>query len=525
MKLSKDKIRIILYSIAFLFLMIIDERNYMAPALRSAYVQASAFPFFLIIFMQMKMEKIKNVVCVSYLGASTVIILVTARWICYNRGSTTLIILIEILMLGFTIIYAIRERETYFKGRKISKLALAWVILFVFMILSKDNSNWVWEFMVMFILLIIYQPDVKEQELILNGMIYGFIASYFLIQGSAFVFRPYDRIRYHGFYNNPNLNALFYVVVLAAFLSNQYRLKKKNSKKLYQVLNFIFAMSVIAFSVLTMSKSALLTELVLSLLYLGLLVIESEKKIKTIVLSVVTYLIGIIVLLPICYCVARYTPPLFHHPVFGGGESSVNRVQSTDPYDSEKYPDHGKIVDRILNRFLGLDIIHNDKIVVNEKTEKESNAILGDGRDAMHPLYVPPDEPLGTYTARVAIWKEYIGNRLNLTGHEVSKPNFWLTEGFCIGHAHNVFIEFSYRFGIPVGVIFFLVYFGTAIYQLVLVYREKSGLQFTILLMLIIMAVFGMVEMSWSIGQIPLVMFYFMTCNVIWSIRSDSFER
>lgn len=30
------------------------------------------------------------------------------------------------------------------------------------------------------------------------------------------MFRPYDNVRYQGMYNNPNLNALFYLEVLAA---------------------------------------------------------------------------------------------------------------------------------------------------------------------------------------------------------------------------------------------------------------------------------------------------------------------
>jgi hypothetical protein len=235
--------------------------------------------------------------------------------------------------------------------------------------------------------------------------------------------------------------------------------------------------------------------------------------------------------------VARYVPPLFHHSVWFYGEYSVNKVHSFDAYDSEKYPEVEDLVELLLNRYLLIEDIEEYPMVEKvvhiitnryskgenifiEKTEDEVKELqVEPGSDAMPPLYAN-GEANGSYNARIGIWKGYI-NRINISGHKIEEPHFWLTEKYCVPHAHNVFLEFTYNFGGIIGILFFLGYVICAIQQGILTYKTKSFTNFTILVMIVLFGVFGMVELDFFIGQAPLTFFFFMLCHIIWNEKKD----
>lgn len=506
--------RICIYAFLFFFIMVIDQRiltswNYA----RCAFRQASALPFLAIIVMQMDKEKLKNMAYRIY-GVISVVVAIVGGIYLWKTQEFYLqysVLWIEILIVGFILLYLIRTKKLYVEVKKIfTWTSIFWIVTLGLMGISRYEGFWPWEFLLVFLLLIFVEIDKEEQKLIFKGMLYGIMTSYFAIQGAALLFRPYDVDRYQGAFNNTNMNALFYVVVFAAFLVNQYMLVEEDRETKFKVLNTFFMMSVFGFTILTVGKAAMLTEIIVMILYLFFMILKNEKKVKFLLATLLSWLVLTVCLVPICFLSARYMPTIINHPVWFYGEYSEERVHSYDPYDSEKYPETEDIYEKILDRFLGI----SDESA-EEKEEVISQAVAGDGSDPLHPLYVG-DDAKTSYSARIGIWKEYF-KRINLSGHRIDEMHFWLTENFYVYHAHNVFLEFAYNFGVIAGLLFFLGYLFFGIKQLIKTWKSKSWLDFHILVFLSILGVFGLVELNWFVGQAPLVLFFFMICNMIWN--------
>ncbi len=524
-KIAKN-IKLYIYTILFLTIMIIDQRLHTGSIIASrTFVQALALPFLIIMIVQMKFENIRKLRYLVYIIITSCITIFLSIWLLFHVEFYLkyTILLIEIAIYGFIMLYAVTNRKEFFEKKVYRNwTAIFWCVMLLGMCLSRYNGLWTWVFLALFIPLSLLTINNEEQKIILQGMLNGIISSYFVMQGLAFIFRPYDIIRYSGLYNNPNMNALFYVIVFAAFLANQFLLNEKKSLKNSKILNFILMMSVIGFTILTMGKAAIITEIILVCIYLLIMVRNKEKKLKFVFMQIVLWISTSIVILPICFIAARYIPPIFHHPVWFYGEYSEERVHSFDAYNSEKYPAVEEVADALLERYLGIEnafLKETTREALIEKELVKSEAVAGDGTDAMHPLYVDGIADDST-KARIGIWKEYV-TKINYFGHNIDAPHFWLTENYYILHAHNIFLEFTYDFGIIIGIFFFLGYAISGISQFILAYKTKSAKEFTILIMLLVLGLFGMFELDWYVGQAPLVLFFFMLCNIIWNKKIE----
>lgn len=75
-------------------------------------------------------------------------------------------------------------------------------------------------------------------------------------------------------------------------------------------------------------------------------------------------------------------------------------------------------------------------------------------------------------SGRVVIWRGY-SSKLNLIGNDFSKSNWTELTNNTVNHAHNNFLEFGYRFGIPVALIHLLLELYAGIYALKLLFSKK----------------------------------------------------
>lgn len=521
MKMKIKNKKAYVYALLFLMVMIIDQRLHTASIVASrTFVQVLPLLFLTIILFQMKKEKLKNLSYIIYIIIAGILTAITSTFLFFNEEFYLKysILLLEVFVYGFICLYIITNRKEFFHEKLFSNWkAIFWALVLFLMCISKYNGLWPWGGLAIFILLIIFDIKKDEQQLIFRGMIYGIILSYFMIQGCALLFRPYDIIRYNGAYNNTNMNGLFYVVVFAAFLSNHFRLKEKKSKNSYIKINYFFLISVFTFTILTIGKAALLTEIGLLMLYFLIMSLKKNRnKFKFFATQIVLFVFVTIMLLPVCFTIARYIPTIFNKPVWFYGEYSKERVHSYDAYNSEKYPKTGEVADLLLERYLGVENLFFEKTKNESEIKKElSTAVAGDGADSLHPLYIE-GEANNTYSARIGIWKEYF-NRLNVIGHKIEEPHFWLTESYYILHAHNIFLEFAYNFGAVTGILFFFGYVFCAVKQLLLTCKIKDYKNFTILILIVAFGSFGIFELDWYIGQAPLTLFFFMLVNMIWN--------
>ena len=122
------------------------------------------------------------------------------------------VIILDVFLFGYIGIHMVIDFAVEKKRVKLNrKYACVWLLMMLLMIFSKSDLVWPVFYLIMFGCFYLTDYDKAEREELLQGMLDGIILSFFLLQGLAFVFRPYDEVRYKGIYFNTNTNALFYV--------------------------------------------------------------------------------------------------------------------------------------------------------------------------------------------------------------------------------------------------------------------------------------------------------------------------
>lgn len=414
-------------------------------------------------------------------------------------------------------------------------LFLVWCIMLVCMMLSRNEAIWPLWFLVMFGSFYVtdYTPEMRKAlyDSVINGVLIGF----FLIQGAAFVFRPFDTMRYTGMYANENINVLFYAVTYGAWLCKWYQLKCRQAKLFLRGVTACFSGAMFGFAFLTMGRAGLLTMAATTLVFLIYCAVTLPGRraarffgngILIVTVAVVSF--------PLVFGCVRYLPAYFHHPIWFGGEYSEYKVHSWDPVDSEKYVELDEFLQESLGRVLWFVDFSGKEVrewlrpsltayaaeadaAEQGGEETVSDPLSGTGIDEQHPVLTDPEQMSNPVVIRTTIHKYYL-ERLDLVGHREAENGFWLTEGYFAPHAHNLLLQYAFNFGVLPAVLFA----GIAIYAVWAAFREakrqamQPETQYFLLLILsaTVLFVFGMLEISWRIGQNSLTL-YFISLAVV----------
>jgi O-antigen ligase len=515
-----------LYAMIFIWILVVDQRAFTAMNYeRVAFVQSAILPFLLIFVLQMKLKnehKKKYIFCATIFS----LIFIIGSVYLYNTYDyyfKYIVILLEVLISLFVLFYTVLNRKQYLIAKKAYNwISILWIVTLLLMGIAKYNGMWTWIVLAIFTPLTMLDLTKEEKDKIVVGLIYGLIASYFLLQDLALLIRPYDMMRYNGIYANPNLNALFYMVVFIACLANGVRLQNNDSKRWLQVVNVIIGCSTVAFAVLCGSKTGMLTVLGIAFLFCFVFLFRKKEKVGTVIRKIMIWVITVILLIPICYSAARYMPHMWSYTVYFYGEYSPSKIHSYEPYNSDKYPEAIEIVELMMDRYLGIEInVNSDKgnidsdIPAREFYTYAEALEMVDGTETLEEILTGDiTKNLTSYTARMFIWNEY-AKRLNWTGHAAVST-----------HAHNIFLEFLYYFGILAGGLFFVSYVITALYQLVVTYKSRLISDFFALAYIALFGVFGLLELDWYRGQVTLSLFFFSVCLVVWNMveKHDKLE-
>ena len=402
-------------------------------------------------------------------------------------------------------------------------LFFVWCAMMLGMIISRNDSLWPLWFFVMFGCF--YLTDYSKEELtaLFEGLVNGLIIGFFLIQGAAFVFRPFDIIRYKGMYANPNINGLFYLLSYCAFLCKGYELKQKNAKIIWRLLTVVLAGSLYGFALLTQGKTTLLAMVVLTLIMLVFGALQSNKnRIKSFLGQGICLVLAAVLSFPLVFGCVRYLPALFHHPIWYEGEYDVAKVHSFDPIDSEKYVDWDEVLESSFGRILwfvdfskdeeskAMDVVpaqaesetlQSETVIVSRGSgEYEEDPLLTDKKDYNNPIRI-----------RTSIYEYYI-KKLNYWGHTEGENGVWLTHRQFIPHAHNIFLQIAFNFGIHVCVMFvFLI--GRILYLTFVAHKvtgckEIKYLNVVVCGITIAFVLFGIFEIDWHVGQNIFTLFF-----------------
>lgn len=75
-------------------------------------------------------------------------------------------------------------------------------------------------------------------------------------------------------------------------------------------------------------------------------------------------------------------------------------------------------------------------------------------------------------SGRLSIWKGYAA-KLNMLGNDTGKADWVSINGGHVAHAHNNFLEYAFRFGIPVGILHILIELYAGVLSLVVLFGRR----------------------------------------------------
>lgn len=350
----------------------------------------------------------------------------------------------------------------------------------------------------------------KEEKIALaNDLIYGVMAGFWLLQGSAFAFRPYTEgyIRYRGMYYNSNMYSLLCLTIMVLTLVKLYEVRKKKGIKnicyILLLLQYCFSISCIVYSIgrITMVLAGLFT-----LLYLIFLLWEHRKIYwkKVCVLGGIT-VCSFCLVLPGTYLAIRYLPLVLTYQVEYQDEYYIRG----DMFNPEDYVSAGEFSEEFFGRLAKLWMKNTKKPVTEVVTENEEGEEIVTTLLPEDPLYgtrryyIDYQEGYNAVELRVAIWRTFL-DQTNLWGHTSEEYIQYITPYKGYGHAHNIFVQMIFQYGIVAGIMFvcwMALYLMQALKHLKAHADSAYGLLPIGVWILVIG--FGCVEADWFLGQIP----------------------
>lgn len=230
-------------------------------------------------------------------------------------------------------------------------LALVMAFLMTF---SRSGRLWPVWFAAMFGMFYVTRFTGEKLEQLFEAMVDATIVAFFVIQIYAYGFRPYDVIRYLGAYPNSNVASLHYLVAYTMVLCKLHYLEKKNAKKGWRIFFFLGAAGLLDFMFLTMGRTSWVTAIVITCFY-GIFVIWKnwKKKFSGVIARGAALVAAFVVLFPVVFGTVRFFPTVLHHPVWYGGEYSIEKVHSFDTADSPKYIEMDEFLEAVFGRIVG----------------------------------------------------------------------------------------------------------------------------------------------------------------------------
>lgn len=428
---------------------------------------------------------------------------------------------------SYLFIYLVREWKCFQIGARLHQpfFLCIFIMFFLMQISMNEGALPLWYIMIYggFYLIGINKKDYSN---FLQGMLNGIIVWFFIQQAISFAFRHYDYAniyaRYRGLYSGSTQNGLFYMLVYCAFLVKWVLAREKHTHRFLAWIYFLLSACCVSFMIFTGGRSALLGAAIVTVLVYVWHDIVNGKSFYRFVLHGIMLVICIVLTFPAVYGGIRYLPTILHHPVWFEGEYVEGySVCSFDPWDSPKYISFDIAVENNLGRILnalGINYyslreklqgsVTGMKVYAKEMEDAEKLSDNEPGSSSDNPYTIEGVDLDSAMGARKVIYT-YFWNHLNLIGHTSREAGFYMGEDVFMGHAHNMFLQMAYDYGIPVGILFLGIYLYSIIH---LLWKRKPESMICVTFLLAI-AGFGLTEMTVVPGQITValvwILFYF----------------
>ena len=495
-----------LYMLCFFFLCVIDQRAKTCSGLDGwleTFRDLTGVVIAIIIISHFKLEDLKKrkKIYVTWLLVSIVVGIVVFILGASQRPflNDWFVVVLDVVLFLFIMLHTFLKIVVDKEYPRLNvKYGCVWLAMMLWMIFSRSDYIWPFCYLIVFGGYYLLSLNERDQDTLFQGCLDGIILAFFILQGLCFVFRPYDIVRYNGMYHNPNLNALFYIEVLAAVLIKILYVTKNNCCKWIKIYYWLGAGTVLSFVFMTISRTGWLVAI--AMVFFFLIFMNRMQLKKRLIKNGFIILTCTILVFPLCFGAVRYLPPVFHHPIWFWGEWSEGRVHSWDPWDSPKFLNLDDLLSVAFGRVVETveEFFENSPLALTVSAEE-----LDSKKEAMFSA----EEELDGLQVRKTIYQYYF-ERLNLVGYPYEEQGFQLTPTYWIGHAHNIYLQYGTDFGVPVIVLFLVLIVGGIItcwrrYIESWLISDVASLYF-----IFIPAAFGLFEYSWGVGSFSITMMF-----------------
>lgn len=513
-KIAREKGCILWYASCFALLGLIDQRRGSAEgSLQMIFTNLTGIVVGMLLipsikrdFRNTKLFRVWSAICVP--GVVVGCIIGRKYWMYPGQWYTAVI---DVAVIGYFVLYIVWNWKEITGQDRLHKGGLLAVIgMLTAMQLSVHEAVWpIWFLFQFGVFYLIGLPEKKEEDFI-EGMLLGVIIWFFVQQTIAFGFRPYDYIRYKGLYSGETQNGVFYMVVFCAFTGAWLILKKRKAKLPFRVLCFMLSAGSVGFQLLTGGRASFLgiaAAAVLSYMAYDILMCGSFRHwmLQGILLGMC-----IVFLLPVVYGSVRYLPTILHHPVWFEGEYNEDTsVRSFDPWNSDRYIPFEAVWESNIGRILQiLSIVPSGKagqawggLAMPLTVYAAEPGEPGSSPD--YPFMLEDTDIFNSISIRKAIYY-YYGTHLNLEGHSKKNSGFYMDYGIYQDHAHNMFLQIAYDYGIIAGGLFVI----WNLWCLVRLLQRKDMQGIICAAFLAAILVYGCAEMAVTIGQITMTLLF-----------------
>lgn len=501
------------YALYFLCFMVLNYieflRSTQAGNVWKPAANCTGFVIMVIVFSQLPIKQflkpanyIYTVVCIASIG------LLYWHWTGhigeYSFGQMATAIM-NIWWLGLTARYFFRQivEEKTLK-LQIGKLGWVWILLTLWTVISVAGRWWpIWH-LFMFGAFYLIRFNEEDKAALLEAMADGTIFSFFLIQSYAYLFRPFDEIRYKGAFANCNMMGLYYLIIYCMILFKVHFLHTRNAKWGWKLFYFIGAGGLLSFQFLTICRTAWVCAVIVTICYGWLaLHIMWGYSLSKLLLRGGMLVICMVLTFPLVFWSVRWLPTVHPHPIWHEGEWSGGKVHSWDPADSEKYTDMNEFltlaVGRFYSTFQWMGLKNPLVLYVNAEENVE--------------LVPEPDyEWYGnSITVRKVFFQTY-WEHSNWYGHPEEDGHYvYEKSGIYIWHGQNLWIQMVYYFGYPAGILLIPLIVLTLLKTWKKAQKcPKDVFAIVPIVVCLMYFLFGITEVVWNPGQLVLTLVFFV---------------
>lgn len=372
--------------------------------------------------------------------------------------------------------------------------AYGWLVFlfFALLVIFRNTRTWPFSVVIPFTTLYLYRFDAAGINRFLKNFCYGCILAFWLMLGSAALFRPYysfEFVRYPGWFSSVATAGLFWMLVFACTISAILAKMREKGKIPFREIYFEWMTlgAVSAYLLMTLSRTAALAVAALSFAALVLSeVFFYRDSPKEVLYKVVLAVSPVLLVFPVVYTLTRCGPAVVGRPVWiTGAEWFSDRIEKKERMDSSKYMNIAQLGETFLEKWLGIEInlteITGAVSGPGDRTEDADGEIIFDDnivetveRDGQiyavkdYTFHNPDEDDISN--GRFEIFGIYYRN-LNLTGHDSMLVED-VDANITLYHAHNSYMQVAHDHGIPTGIVFiFTVVLGVA--QSILYYKKN----------------------------------------------------